>query len=76
MTQCEAILDYLKSGHKLTPLKALDYFGTLRLAARINDLKNEGHEILSRPKKVDTRIGKTTVAEYSMAVQKGQMELI
>ena len=73
-TQKEAILEYLREGKKLTPLKALDYFGTLRLAARINDLKSEGHDIESKMVEVKTRIGQTMVAEYSMA--NGQMSLL
>ena len=41
-TQCAAILDHLRRGHAITPLEALSMFGTLRLAARIDDLKADG----------------------------------
>ena len=45
MSQCAAILLYLQSGHALTPIEALNLFGCLRLAARIEDLRREGHAI-------------------------------
>ena len=39
-TQCHQILAYLKTGQRLTSLDALNLFGCMRLASRINDLKN------------------------------------
>jgi hypothetical protein len=45
MSQSQKILEHLKSGWVLTPLLALKSFGCLRLAARINDLRNEGYQI-------------------------------
>lgn len=62
MTQCEEILKALKKGEKLTPLQALNKFGTLRLGARILDLRNAGHNI----KTTMVRRGKSRVAEYSL----------
>lgn len=47
-SQSEKILRVLQSGKPVTPLTALRRFGCLRLAARINDLKAEGHKIQSR----------------------------
>lgn len=44
-TQCGAILAALKSGQAVTPLDALRDFGCLRLAARICDLRRDGHPI-------------------------------
>lgn len=44
-SQNQAILNWLKQGHALTPLEALDRFGTLRLGGRIWDLRREGHKI-------------------------------
>ena len=44
-SQCQLILDYLKAGGELTPIEALNKFGCFRLAARINDLRKEGHFI-------------------------------
>lgn len=53
---------YLAKGLPLTPLKALRLFGTLRLGARIYDLREQGVRIDSFP----VRVGKKFVAEYRM----------
>lgn len=45
MTQAQRILIYLKTGKTLTPLEALKKFGCFRLAARIGDLRSQGHTI-------------------------------
>jgi hypothetical protein len=47
MSQGQLILRYLKFGRRLTPLAALKLFGCLRLAARIHDLRRQGHTIQS-----------------------------
>ena len=62
MSQNNQILEYLKSGKKLTPLTALKKFGCFRLGARIFDLKRQGHNIDTQFK---TKKGKT-FAEYSL----------
>jgi hypothetical protein len=62
LSQNNQILEYLKSGKKLTPLTALKKFGCFRLSARILDLRQEGHAIITENV---TRKGKT-FAEYSM----------
>lgn len=46
-SQSQQILAYLKKGKSLTAIEALDKFGCFRLAARINDLKHQGHNIKS-----------------------------
>lgn len=43
-TQAQKILAWLKSGHKLTALEALNRFGCMRLASRISDLA-KSHKI-------------------------------
>ena len=43
--QNKAILNYLESGKSLNPMEALIQFGCFRLAARIGDLRKEGHDI-------------------------------
>lgn len=48
ISQNKQIAAHLKRGHKLTALEALQEFGCLRLAARINNLKSQGHPIESR----------------------------
>lgn len=41
MSQNQAILDYLKAGNTLTGLDALRLFGTMKLASRISEIKDE-----------------------------------
>lgn len=36
---------YLLTGATINPITALDLFGSFRLSARINDLRNDGHNI-------------------------------
>lgn len=60
-TQEEAVLAALRSGRALTPLDALEGFGSFRLAAIIHRLKRAGHPIVKRM--VEVRSG-TKVAEY------------
>jgi len=62
LTQNQQILDYLKSGKKITPLTALKKFGCFRLSARIFNLREQGNAIIT---KNVTRKGKT-FAEYSL----------
>lgn len=56
-TQSSAILDYMRSGHAITPLEALSLFGCFRLGARIWDLRREGYAIHAAPFKLPN--GKT-----------------
>lgn len=44
-TQSQRIIDHLATGRPLTAIDALKRFGCFRLAARIRDLKNDGHRI-------------------------------
>lgn len=44
-SQNQQILDYMKSGHSITPIEALNKFGCFRLSARIADLKELGYTI-------------------------------
>jgi len=46
MTQNEQILTALKRG-PLTPMEALHQYGVFRLAARIGELREMGHTIVS-----------------------------
>jgi len=68
MTQTEWVLDRLQRGATLTPLSALAGFGIFRLGARIHDLKQEGHDILSQMVTVKNRRGEEChVKAYWMA---------
>ena len=60
-SQNRAILLFLESGGSLSSIDALEKFGSLRLSARINNLRNEGHDI--RTEKFKTPSGKI-VARY------------
>ena len=43
-TQTAWLLAHLRTRKHITPISALTQGGIMRLAARINDLRNEGHE--------------------------------
>lgn len=68
MSQAIQVLNYLKAGNRLTSLEAVKLFGTLRLAARILDLRDKGHQIESVT--VD-RQGKK-VAQYFIRQARGE----
>lgn len=56
LTQNELVLKYMETGSGITHMDALTLFGCARLAARIDDLKKMGHNIISEDVK---RNGKT-----------------
>lgn len=62
-TQTEKILAHLERFGSITALDALNLYGCFRLAARIRDLKDEGHSIRSTPWKTP---GGATIARYSL----------
>ena len=72
-TQCERLLEHLKLGLPLTAHKALYGYSCLRLAARIHDLKQMGHQIERTMVQVPTRNGGTArVAEYRLVRAKSE----
>ena len=46
-SQTIQILNVLSKGRTITPIDAFENFGCLRLAARISDLRAEGHAIIT-----------------------------
>jgi hypothetical protein len=62
-SQRDAILKYLQSGNRITPLEALEKFKCMRLGGRIYDLKRAGFQIEKRMVTVPS--GKK-VAEYRL----------
>lgn len=62
-TQTAQILARLKTGRSITPLEALHDFQCFRLGARIFDLKQDGHNIVSEL--VEVAPGKR-VASYTL----------
>ena len=66
-TQTARILQYLQAGQRLTPLEALNLFGSLRLGAIIFVLRERGHKIKTDLIEVPTRGGQTSrVARYHL----------
>lgn len=65
MTQNDAILRDLKRGKKITPLDALDRYGSMRLGARIFDLKKRGFPIVKET--VHDRQNGRRYASYRLA---------
>jgi hypothetical protein len=63
-SQNDMILKHLMGGRSISPLEAMGVFGVYRLAARIFELRESGHEI-TKVIKADGR-GRT-YAEYSLA---------
>jgi hypothetical protein len=46
-SQNKQILGYLQTGRTLSSLQALSLFRCMRLASRINDLRRDGHQIIT-----------------------------
>ena len=67
MSQNDMILEYLSTGAEITALEALQKFQTLRLAARVHDLRRDGIDIIER---TVTNNGKH-YASYRLGVQYG-----
>jgi hypothetical protein len=65
MTQNESILQALRSG-PLTPLAAFLGHGTMRLAARVHELRAQGHKIATE--RYEMPSGRN-VARYSLVQQ-------
>ena len=63
--QRDVILAHLRSGQPITSLEALRDYGCIRLAARIFEIREAGHNIVSQMVQVDN--GKC-VAEYRLVV--------
>lgn len=47
LSQKKVILDHLKRFGSIEPLTALREYGCYRLGARINDLRNDGYNIIT-----------------------------
>ena len=63
MSQTRDILRHLSKGYTLTPLQALDRFACYRLAARIKEIREQGHSVAMRM--VRTTNG-AHIAQYSI----------
>lgn len=67
-SQTAMIAAYLMKGNRLTAMEALQRFACLRLAARIEELRRQGMEIITEMIQV---LGGARVAEYSL--KRGQV---
>ena len=64
-TQCQMVLEYMRQFGSINPLEAIRDIGCMRLASRINDLKDQGFAIGRRMKTSKNRYGKNvSFAEY------------
>lgn len=67
MTQNAKLLAALETGRKMTPLEIWRELGIARASARVFDLRNAGHDIVSREVVVRNADGsQSRVAEYSL----------
>ena len=66
-TQCDRILQYMRDFGSIDPAQAMSDLGVMRLAARISDLKEEGHNITRKMVKKKNRYGEpVSFAEYRL----------
>lgn len=64
-TQCEKVLEYMRTFGSITQLDALKDIGCMRLASRISDLRCQGYSIGRRIKTSKNRYGDSvSFAEY------------
>ena len=76
MSQSEMVLNVLKY-RPLTSKQASALYGIDRLAARIYDLKTQGHDIITMPKTVTNRYGaQVKYAEYYLLSIRETNEII
>lgn len=59
LTQNQMILMHLQDYGSITSIEAMQEYGIMRLASRINDLKREGYNIVSETMKSKNRFGET-----------------
>lgn len=71
MSQNTDILNHLQKG-PITTLEALKKYGCMRLASRINDLRHQGHQIITTNKELPN--GKH-IAEYSLKPRQGELDV-
>ena len=59
-TQCEKIMRHLKDFGSITSQEAMQEYGIMRLASRINDLRRDGVMIVSETATGKNRYGEPT----------------
>ena len=67
MTQNDRILRHLQDYGSITSMEAMADYGIMRLASRVNDLRRDGHNIVTEVVTGSNRYGeKTRWARYRM----------
>ena len=67
-TQCQMILQYINDFGSISPLEAMQDIGCMRLAARIQDLEEQGYVFETKSEGGRNRWGKkTSWTRYSLA---------
>ena len=70
MTQSQRILRHLEDYGSITQMDAIRDYGIMRLASRVNDLRREGHPIITEVVEGRNRYGeKTRWARYRMGAR-------
>lgn len=69
-TQCDRILQHMRDFGSISSLEAMSDYGIMRLASRINDLKNQGYNIISETKTSKNRYNETTHYSVYSLVEK------
>lgn len=65
MTQCEQVIRHMEDCGSISSLEAMQEYGILRLASRINDLKKAGYPIRREMVTRMNRYGEAvTIARY------------
>ena len=70
-TQMSQVLEHLEAGKSLTPLEALNLYGSLRLGALIHDLRKLGYEIETEMVAVgrNKRVGKYSLKQKELVAR-------
>ena len=71
ITQCEIILRHLRDHGSITSFEAFTEYSILRLASRINDLKRDGHNIVSETATGKNRYGETIRYSVYRLIEEG-----
>ena len=67
MTQSQRILRHLEDFGSITQMDAMQDYGIMRLASRVNDLRKDGHPIITEVVRGRNRYGEATRwARYRM----------
>lgn len=75
LTQCEKIIRHLRDNGSISSLEAINEYGILRLASRVNDLKRRGYNIVGETKTGRNRYNeKTTFKVYRLVEKEGNTD--